>query len=132
MVRRLIRSRMTEFDIELMYAALRVSAVWYSPTRNGSSRADTVFSSRRFLRRARSVRSCRRRLTDGRGYHCRYVVILLYDAMKIIDAQVHIWSKTPVPTSGLHRKVSKFTAEELLDEMDEAGVDAALIHPPSG
>ena len=37
-----------------------------------------------------------------------------------------------VPTSGLHRKVSKFTAEELLDEMDEAGVDAALIHPPSG
>jgi len=52
--------------------------------------------------------------------------------MKIIDAQVHIWSKTVVPTSGLHRKVSKFTAEELLDEMDEAGVDAALIHPPSG
>jgi len=51
--------------------------------------------------------------------------------MKIIDAQVHIWSKTVVPTSGLHRKVSKFTAEELLKEMDEAGVDAALIHPPS-
>ena len=34
--------------------------------------------------------------------------------MKIIDAQVHIWSKTVVPTSGLHRKVAKFTAEELL------------------
>ena len=51
--------------------------------------------------------------------------------MKIIDAQVHIWSKTVVPTSGLHRKVSKFTAEELLKEMDEAGVDAALIHPPA-
>jgi hypothetical protein len=32
--------------------------------------------------------------------------------------------------SGLHRKVSKFTAEECLKEMDEAGVDAALIHPP--
>jgi predicted TIM-barrel fold metal-dependent hydrolase len=51
--------------------------------------------------------------------------------MKIIDAQVHIWSKTVVPTFGPHRKVSKFTAEELLKEMDEAGVDAALIHPPS-
>ena len=40
--------------------------------------------------------------------------------MKVIDAQVHIWSKTVVPTSGQHRKVSKFTAEELLKEMDEA------------
>ncbi len=53
------------------------------------------------------------------------------NAMKIIDAQVHIWSQTVIPTSGLHRKVSKFTAEELLKEMDEAGVDAALIHPPA-
>src|ERR1700749_1076937 len=52
--------------------------------------------------------------------------------MKIIDAQVHIWSQTVMPTSGLHRKVDKFTAEELLVEMAEAGVDAALIHPPSG
>jgi predicted TIM-barrel fold metal-dependent hydrolase len=52
--------------------------------------------------------------------------------MKIIDAQVHIWSQTVTPTTGLHRKVEKFTAEELLQEMDEAGVDAALIHPPGG
>jgi predicted TIM-barrel fold metal-dependent hydrolase len=52
--------------------------------------------------------------------------------MKIIDAQVHIWSQTVTPPTGLHRKVEKFTAEELLDEMDEAGVDAALIHPPLG
>jgi predicted TIM-barrel fold metal-dependent hydrolase len=51
--------------------------------------------------------------------------------MKIIDAQVHIWSQTAVPPSGLHRKVEKFTAEDVLKEMDEAGVDAALIHPPS-
>ena len=50
--------------------------------------------------------------------------------MKIIDAQVHIWSQTVVPTTGKHRKVSKVTAEEMLKEMDEAGVDAALIHPP--
>lgn len=49
--------------------------------------------------------------------------------MKIVDAQIHIWSKgTP---SGLHRKVSSFTAEEALREMDEAGVHAALIHPPA-
>ena len=52
------------------------------------------------------------------------------NAMKVIDAQVHIWSQAVVPTFGLHRKISKFTAEELLKEMDEAGVDAALIHPP--
>ena len=52
--------------------------------------------------------------------------------MKIIDAQVHIWTKTVTPPSGLHRKVSAFTAEDCLKEMDEAGVDAALIHPPSG
>jgi predicted TIM-barrel fold metal-dependent hydrolase len=52
--------------------------------------------------------------------------------VKIIDAQVHIWSRTVTPPTGLHRKVSKFTAEELLKEMDEAGVDAALIHPPVG
>ena len=32
--------------------------------------------------------------------------------MKIIDAQVHIWSQTVVPPCGLHRKVEKFTAEE--------------------
>jgi predicted TIM-barrel fold metal-dependent hydrolase len=51
--------------------------------------------------------------------------------MRIVDAQVHIWSKTVVPTFGLHRKVTAFTADQLLREMDEAGVDAALIHPPS-
>ena len=49
--------------------------------------------------------------------------------MKIVDAQIHIWSKgTP---SGLHRKVSSFSAEEALREMDEAGVHAAVIHPPA-
>jgi predicted TIM-barrel fold metal-dependent hydrolase len=52
--------------------------------------------------------------------------------MKIIDAQIHIWSKTVTPPSGLHRKVEKFSTEECLKEMDEAGVDAALIHPPAG
>ena len=36
--------------------------------------------------------------------------------MKIIDAQIHIWAQTVTPPSGLHRKVSKFTAEEALKE----------------
>lgn len=48
--------------------------------------------------------------------------------MQIVDAQVHIWSSgTP---SGHHRQVSVYTAEALLTEMDAAGVDAAVIHPP--
>ena len=48
--------------------------------------------------------------------------------MRIVDAQVHIWaSGTP---SGQHRQIASFSAEEMLKEMDAAGVDAALIHPP--
>jgi len=30
--------------------------------------------------------------------------------MKIIDAQIHIWSQTVTPPSGLHRKVEKLSA----------------------
>src|SRR5262249_26872885 len=49
-------------------------------------------------------------------------------AMLIVDAQVHIWgSGTPLPP---HRQTSSFTTDELLAEMDAAGVGAALIHPP--
>src|SRR5580700_3887925 len=49
--------------------------------------------------------------------------------MRIIDAQVHIWSSgTPIEP---HRPVSVFTKDELLAEMAAAGVDAAVIHPPS-
>jgi len=51
--------------------------------------------------------------------------------MKVIDAQVHIWSQTVIPPGGGHRQVAKLTAEQLLAEMDEAGVDAGLIHPPA-
>ena len=49
--------------------------------------------------------------------------------MKIIDAQIHIWGQGK--PSGLHRQVPVFTAEQVLAEMDAAGVDAALIHPPA-
>jgi predicted TIM-barrel fold metal-dependent hydrolase len=49
--------------------------------------------------------------------------------MLIIDAQVHIWgSGNP---SGQHRQTSLYTAQELLREMGGAGVDGAVLHPPS-
>jgi predicted TIM-barrel fold metal-dependent hydrolase len=49
--------------------------------------------------------------------------------MLIVDAQVHIWSGgTPMQP---HRQVSCYGADELLREMTQAGVDAAIIHPPS-
>jgi predicted TIM-barrel fold metal-dependent hydrolase len=50
--------------------------------------------------------------------------------MLIVDAQVHIWSAGK-PANARHRQVASFTKHELLKEMDEAGVDAAVIHPPS-
>jgi predicted TIM-barrel fold metal-dependent hydrolase len=49
--------------------------------------------------------------------------------MKIIDAQVHIWSSgTPLAP---HRPTSSYSAAELIAEMDAAGVDGAILHPPS-
>jgi predicted TIM-barrel fold metal-dependent hydrolase len=50
--------------------------------------------------------------------------------MLIVDAQVHIWSSGK-PTNPNHRQVERFTQDDLLKEMDEAGVDAAVIHPPA-
>jgi predicted TIM-barrel fold metal-dependent hydrolase len=50
--------------------------------------------------------------------------------MRIVDAQVHIWSAGK-PTNPNHRQVERFTKDELLAEMDAAGVDAAVIHPPA-
>jgi len=49
--------------------------------------------------------------------------------MRIIDAQVHIWGSGK--PSGHHRQTSRFTAEELLLAMGQAGVDGAVLHPPS-
>jgi predicted TIM-barrel fold metal-dependent hydrolase len=49
--------------------------------------------------------------------------------MQIVDAQVHIWSNGP-PTVPAHRQVEVFPVDSLLNEMDEAGVDAAVLHPP--
>jgi len=49
--------------------------------------------------------------------------------MDIVDAQVHIWGAGP-PTNPSHRQVETYTVDELLAEMDEGGVDAAILHPP--
>ena len=49
--------------------------------------------------------------------------------MLIVDAQVHIWRNNK-PTNPNHRQVTDFTQDDLLKEMDAAGVDAAIIHPP--
>ena len=46
--------------------------------------------------------------------------------MLIVDAQVHIWGSGP-PTNPAHRQVNTFTKDELLQEMDAAGVDAAVL-----
>jgi predicted TIM-barrel fold metal-dependent hydrolase len=49
--------------------------------------------------------------------------------MLIVDSQVHIWeSGTPV---AIHRQVSHYSKDELLHDMDEAGVDRVILHPPS-
>jgi predicted TIM-barrel fold metal-dependent hydrolase len=49
--------------------------------------------------------------------------------MKVVDAQVHIW-ESGVPGTMTHRQIDRFSAEDLLAEMNAAGVDAALLHPP--
>src|SRR5271155_4406510 len=50
--------------------------------------------------------------------------------MQIVDAQIHTWG-TGLPSNLAHRQVTHFTAEEAIALMDEGGVDAAVIHPPS-
>ncbi|MCB1740908.1 MAG: amidohydrolase [Gammaproteobacteria bacterium] len=50
--------------------------------------------------------------------------------MQIVDAQIHLWSQG-LPSNQAHRQVTSFTAAEAIGLMDEAGVDAAVIHPPS-
>lgn len=50
--------------------------------------------------------------------------------MRIIDAQIHLWG-TGLPDNDAHWSVTSFTADQALRKMDEAGVDAAVIHPPA-
>jgi predicted TIM-barrel fold metal-dependent hydrolase len=50
--------------------------------------------------------------------------------MQIVDAQIHLWG-SGLPSNLAHRQVTAFTTQEAVRLMDEAGVDAAVIHPPS-
>jgi len=49
--------------------------------------------------------------------------------MPIVDSHVHIWA-TGTPNTA-HRQVPALTGEQLIAEMQEAGVDAAVIQPPA-
>ncbi len=49
--------------------------------------------------------------------------------MLIVDAQVHIWdSGTPVH---IHRQLPSYSKDDLLRDMDAAGVTGVVLHPPS-
>ncbi len=48
--------------------------------------------------------------------------------MQIVDSQIHLWENARMAPP--HRQVTSFTVEDALKEMAEAGVDAAVIHPP--
>src|SRR6266705_4994977 len=48
--------------------------------------------------------------------------------MPIVDAQIHLWRKGT--TTPPHR-AQPYLVDEAIRDMDAAGVDAALIHPPS-
>jgi predicted TIM-barrel fold metal-dependent hydrolase len=50
--------------------------------------------------------------------------------MPIVDAQIHIWGKG-LPSNAAHWQITSFPAARAIEMMDEAGVDAAVIHPPS-
>ena len=50
--------------------------------------------------------------------------------MEIVDAQIHLWA-TGLPSNMAHWQITSFSAAEAIAMMDEAGVDAAVIHPPS-
>ena len=50
--------------------------------------------------------------------------------MQIVDAQIHIWA-TGLPNNKAHIQETSFTAKQAIALMDEAGVHAAIIHPPS-
>lgn len=49
--------------------------------------------------------------------------------MLIVDSQIHIWQNGKM--SPHHRQAPTYSADDALAEMATAGVDAAVIHPPS-
>ena len=49
--------------------------------------------------------------------------------MQIVDSQIHLWENAKM--SPQHRQIPTYSMDDALQEMAEAGVDAAVIHPPS-
>jgi len=49
--------------------------------------------------------------------------------MLIVDSQIHIWENARM--SAHHRPISTYSKDDALKEMAQAGVDAAVLHPPS-
>ena len=50
--------------------------------------------------------------------------------MQIVDAQIHIWG-SGMPGNQAHWQITSFTTDEAVKMMDDGGVNAAVIHPPS-
>src|SRR5688572_27278118 len=49
--------------------------------------------------------------------------------MLVVDSQIHIWQNGKM--SAHHRQIPTYSKDDALAEMASAGVDAAVIHPPS-
>jgi predicted TIM-barrel fold metal-dependent hydrolase len=49
--------------------------------------------------------------------------------MQIVDAQIHTWG-VGLPSNMSHRQITHYTPAEAIKEMDEGGIQAAVIHPP--
>ena len=49
--------------------------------------------------------------------------------MLIVNSQIHLWENARM--SPQHRQIPTYQVDDALKEMAEAGVDAAVIHPPS-
>ncbi len=49
--------------------------------------------------------------------------------MLIVDSQIHLWQNGKMSPS--HRQIPTYSADDALAEMATAGVDCAVIHPPS-
>jgi predicted TIM-barrel fold metal-dependent hydrolase len=49
--------------------------------------------------------------------------------MLIVDSQIHLWENARM--SPHHRQIPTYSVHDALQEMAAAGVDAAVLHPPS-
>src|SRR4029450_2216909 len=49
--------------------------------------------------------------------------------MQIVDSQIHLWENARM--SPQHRQIPTYSMDDALQEMAEAGGDAAVVHPPS-